>query len=69
MSSDPAPRTREQSWLWNHIGRLVGGLLLLIAIVFIALLAIAGFRPAEGLLVFLIVVFIMIAVGGRLHGL
>jgi hypothetical protein len=69
MTSDPAPNTREQSWLWNHIGRLAGGLLLLIAIVFIALLAIAGFRPAVGLLVFLIVAFVLIAVGGRLHGL
>ena len=58
-----------RSWLWAHIGRLAGLAIALVSIAFLALLAFVGFRPAEGLLVFLIAVFIMIALGGRLHGL
>jgi hypothetical protein len=59
----------ERGWLWNHIGRLAGLLLFLVAMAFLGLLASVGYKPAEGLLAFVIVVFAMIALGGRLHGL
>jgi hypothetical protein len=72
MSDDPSGAsgvTRRRSWLWDHIGRLAGLLIAMVAIAFVSLLAFAGFLPAEGVLVFLVVVLIMIGVGGRLHGL
>jgi hypothetical protein len=55
--------------LYNHIGRLAGLAIALVTLTFIAVLAFAGFPPAQGLLAFLVVVFVMIALGGRLHGL
>jgi hypothetical protein len=65
--TEPIPERR--SWLWDHIGRITGFFLALITLGFIALLAFVGFRPAEGLLVFIVVVLLMIGLGGRLHGL
>ena len=59
----------HRSWLWNHIGRLAGFVVALIALGFVALLAVAGYAPAIGLLVFIIVVLVMIVVGGRIHRL
>jgi hypothetical protein len=58
-----------KSWLWEHIGRLAGLCLALITIGFVALLAVAGYAPAVGLLVFIVAVLVMLVVGGRLHGL
>lgn len=68
-NSSPPRAARERSWLYNHIGRLTGLVLAFVALVFIALLAFVGFHPAQGLLVFVVVVFVMIGLGGRLHGL
>jgi hypothetical protein len=72
MSTDQRgaePIEKPRSWLWDHIGRLTGIVLAVIFMAFLCLLWVAGFPPAGGLLVFLIAVFVMIAVGGRIHRL
>jgi hypothetical protein len=59
----------HKSWLWDHIGRLAGLCLAFVAIGFIALLAVAGYPPAIGLLVFIVAVLVILVVGGRIHRL
>lgn len=57
----------ERSWLYNHIGRLSGGVLGLIAFIGIAFLAAIGSKPALGLLVVVLFGVFVIAVGSRLR--
>jgi hypothetical protein len=61
----PAPG----SWLWAHIGRISGLVLGLLALAFLTLLAVVGFRAADGILIFVIAMVVMIVIGGRLHRL
>ena len=65
----PPTVERRRSWLFDHIGRIVGLVGALVAFAFVALLAFDHYPPAEGLLVFLVVMFVMIGVGGRIHRL
>jgi hypothetical protein len=62
-----SPEVRS-SWLYDHIGRLAGIVLLLLAIAFLAFLAVLGFAPALGLLVVFVAGVLMIALGGSLRG-
>lgn len=55
-------------WLWDHIGRISGILLGLVAFAFLVVLAAVGWPPAYGLLVLAVVGVAMIAVGGRIKG-
>ncbi len=57
-----------KTWLWNHIGRITGTLLGLIAIAAIAFLAAIGFKPALGFLIVIVVGITLIVVGGRIKG-
>jgi hypothetical protein len=58
----------RRQWLWEHIGRLTGLLLGLVALAFVVLLASLGWAPAYGILVVLVVGVALIALGGRMHG-
>jgi hypothetical protein len=57
------------SWLWAHIGRISGIVLGLVALAFLVLLAVVGFRAADGILIFVLAMGVLIALGGRLHRL
>lgn len=58
----------RKRWLWEHAGRLAGVALGLLAIAFLALLAIVGYTPAVLFIPVLIAGLVLIIVGGRLHG-
>jgi hypothetical protein len=59
----------EHGWLYDHIGRLSGIVLGLIAVAFLAFLASVGYEPALGLLVVVIVGIVLIILGGKMRGL
>ena len=67
--NDPVTEPQPSRWLYDHLGRLAGAVLLMLAFAFVAFLAAIGFKPAYGLLVFLVVGMAMIVIGGRLHRL
>jgi hypothetical protein len=60
--------TKEHGWLYNHIGRLAGLFLGLLAFAWVAFLATIGYRPAFFLLMLILAGVAMIAIGGRLRG-
>ena len=58
----------ERGWLYNHIGRLSGTVLGLMAFVGLGFLAVAGSKSALGLLIVIVFGIFVISVGGRLRG-
>lgn len=68
MSSDDSAQSGPtHSWLYDHIGRISGVVLGLIAFGFVAFLAAIGSKPALGLVIVLVVGVAMIAIGGRMR--
>lgn len=59
---------RDGRWLRDHIGRISGVVLGLIALFFLLLLAAAGDPSAFGILVVIVIGIMLIAVGGKLRG-
>ena len=55
-------------WLWDHLGRIAGIALGLAAFALVVVLAAAGWPPAYGLIVLVVIGVAMIAVGGRIKG-
>jgi len=75
VSSQPShpsrPAGREptaRGWLWDHIGRLSGIVLGVVAFALLVLLAALGWPPAFGLVVVIVIGLVMIVVGGRIKG-
>jgi hypothetical protein len=58
----------RRRWLWDHIGRISGIVLGLLAFSFLVLLATLGWSPALTIVVVLVIGVAMIALGGRLRG-
>ena len=61
-------RAGGRQWLWDHIGRIAGLVLGLAAFALVVVLAAAGWPPAYGLVVLVVIGVAMIAVGGRIKG-
>lgn len=65
----PEPgRAGGRQWLWDHIGRISGIVLGLVAFAFLVVLAALGWPPAYGLVVLVVIGVAMIVVGGRIKG-
>lgn len=59
----------DHSWLFDHIGRLLGILGGLLAVAVLAFLASLGFRPALYIIVFFLSGVVLIVFGGKIHRL
>ena len=57
----------QHGWLYNHIGRLSGLVLVSLAMLGLAFLAAIGFTAALGILVFLFGGVVLIILGGKVH--
>lgn len=57
----------SRQWLADHIGRVLGVFLGLIAIMVLALFAALGFHPALYILVFIVAGIVLIVGGGMIH--
>jgi len=57
----------ERSWLYDHIGRLLGVVLGLLTVAVLAFFASLGFRPALFVLVFFFAGLVLIIFGGKIH--
>ena len=57
-----------RQWLWEHAGRLAGIVLGMLAVAFLAILAIAGYTAAALFIPVLVAGIVLIIVGGRIHG-
>ncbi|MDA8035625.1 MAG: hypothetical protein M0T71_15930 [Actinomycetota bacterium] len=60
--------TSRIRWLWDHIGRISGLLLGLLAFAFLVLLASVGWTPAYGIIVVILIGILLIILGGRMRG-
>ena len=60
-----ATRQALRRWLWGHSGRISGLVLGLLAAAFLVLLGVAGYAPAYGLLVLVVVGMLLIVLGGK----
>jgi len=65
VSAAGGPR---RQWLWDHIGRLSGAVLGLLALAGLIFLAAIGFKPALGLIAVVLIGLLLIVVGGKMHG-
>ncbi len=65
MNATDNPR---RQWLWDHIGRLSGAVLGLLALAGLIFLAAIGFKPALGLIAVVVIGVLLIVVGGKMHG-
>jgi hypothetical protein len=60
-----ATRRAMRRWLWDHSGRISGIALGLFAAAFLVLLGLAGYSPAYGLLVVIVVGLLLVILGGK----
>jgi hypothetical protein len=58
----------RRQWLWEHVGRLAGIVLGVLAVAFMVILALAGYTPAALFIPVVVAFLVLIIVGGRLHG-
>lgn len=65
--ADPDAPRAGRTWLWDHIGRLAGIALGVLAFAALVFLAAIGFKPALFLIVLLVAGVVIIAVGGRIR--
>lgn|GEM_PF-1772852 len=65
--ANPDVTLTARSWLWDHIGRVAGITLGLLAFAGMVFLAAIGFKPALFLIVLLVAGVAIIAVGGRIR--
>lgn len=68
VTADEDACISRRQWLWDHAGRLAGTVVTILVVAFLAFLAFAGYEPAIGLIVVLVVGFFLIALGGRIRG-
>jgi VIT1/CCC1 family predicted Fe2+/Mn2+ transporter len=65
---EQAQYVSNRQWLADHIGRLAGLVLGLIAVAFVVFLAFIGSKPAFGLVVVVVAGLAMIGIGGLMRG-
>jgi len=64
----PKPDAPVPWRLWDHIGVISGVVLGLLFFAFLVVLAAAGYTPAFGLIVVIVIGVALVALGGRVHG-
>lgn len=67
-ATEDDPLVSRRQWLWEHAGRLAGIVLGMLAVAFLAILAIAGYTAAALFIPVLVAGVVLIIVGGRIHG-
>ena len=66
LKSDPL-KIDSRQWVADHIGRVLGMLLGVLAVLALAFFAALGFQPALYILVFIVAGVVLIVGGGMIH--